>query len=91
MAYIEVDVDLDEFSTDELCTELSKRLKTVGRKKLNALQKAKIEEELKELNIALGYTNGFLELKTLDDKMKAEHLNEVWNKYTLSEIQSKLP
>ena len=93
MPYVHIDVDLDEFDTDELVEEITRRIKkAIGRKSLK-------EEEKKDLKqCALDILEAFkltpsteLEIKTLDDKMKYEHFCRVFNKYTVSAIESKLP
>lgn len=96
MPYIHVDVDLDEFDTDELITEL------IGRIKENSVRKGLPPEKLKTIMEAVlmdfadileltGLEYSVFPVKTLDDKMKVEHLSTVFEKYTLSHIQSVLP
>lgn len=99
MAYIEVDVDLSEFDTNELIDELIYRLnnsrarlkKQVNKEDIDKVKKVILHdfEDIPEL-IGTESVDGF-ELKTLDDKMKMEHLVQVWSKYSLSQIQYLLP
>lgn len=92
MAYVEVDVDLDEFDTKDLVDELLDRLKRErGRKALSDKQKDKLKEELKVFYKEMfGITNVPLECKTLDDQLKIEFLKTVWDKYTPTEMEQKL-
>lgn len=92
MAYIEVDVDLDEFDTDDIIDELKSRMKLTGRK---AVSDSKIKEIVKTAQQVL------VELKreeevvlpsnTINDKLKMEHLERVWDKYTAAQIEQLLP
>lgn len=94
MAYIEVDVDLDEFDTQDLVDEIVKRLKhdISIRKKLTEKHIAALKESVTELSAALKIENvHVISAQSLDDVMKINHLNEVWNKYTVSDFESKLP
>ncbi len=99
MAYIEVDVDLDQFDTNDLISELVNRLKRSNvrlKKQVTKEDTEKIKKEIRgefvELSDLIGgeSIDGF-ELKTLDDKLKMEHLLQVWSKYSLSQIQYLLP
>jgi phenylpyruvate tautomerase PptA (4-oxalocrotonate tautomerase family) len=92
MPYIQVDIELDEFDTDDLVQELTSRIKASGRKRLTDKQKAELMEDLKDLYRALGLADdSAISVKTLDDKMKIEHLSSVWNRYSSSEIEQRLP
>jgi ATP-dependent Lon protease len=92
MPYIQVDIELDEFDTDDLVQELTSRIKASGRKRLTDKQKAELMEDLKDLNRALGLADdSAISVKTLDDKMKIEHLASVWNRYNSIEIEQRLP
>jgi len=53
MAYVEVDVDIDEFDTSDLVNEVVKRMKQENRKKLTAEQKKRIKDEYLELHQAI--------------------------------------
>jgi hypothetical protein len=99
MAYIEVDVDINEFCTNELIDELVHRLRSKNQRLKKQVNKEDIEKVRKAIKVEFvdlpelignDSINGF-ELKTLDDKMKMEHLVQVWSKYTLSQIQYLLP
>ena len=92
MAYVNVDVDLDEFETYELVDEVVKRLKKAyGRKELTKEQKQELKESASDLLTQLdgvieaGYPNA-----TLEDKMKKDVILSVWNKYTSWQLEEKL-
>lgn len=92
MAYIHVDVDLDEFDTYELVDELCKRLKEIGgRKKIKDDDRKKLNEELQPVITLLNiHQINFPSIITLEDKLKIEVISGVWNKYTLSQLEEKL-
>lgn len=90
MAYIEIDVDLSEFNDDEVIDELKYRI----------VQTHYPDEDIKELLETIKdnkrYSKLFedidsLPIKTLDDKLKLEHLLKIWNDYTADEIENLLP
>jgi hypothetical protein len=91
MPYIEIDVDLDEFDTDDLIEELSFRVKRIGKKGMTDKNKQAIKEPLMDLLTVLNLTpDDTIEVKTLDDKIKYEHIASVFEKYTAFELQSIL-
>lgn len=90
MAYINVDVDLDEFETYELCNELSRRFKAFGRKQITDIQKATLKQELAEVYALLNLTTGEIPSKTLNDQMKIDLFKSVWDKYTVWELENLL-
>jgi len=95
MAYISVDVDIDlnKIDTDDLVGEVCRRMKnSISRKGLTDKEKAIVKETFSELEESLSLTpTEYIEVKTLDDKIKYEHLVKVFSKYTPSEIENKLP
>lgn len=81
MAYVTVDVDLDDIDTDELVEELEKRL-----------ERKRTPESEKQMILDLGNnSNLFFKVETLDDKMKIEHLQKVFNKYSSKDFEALLP
>lgn len=90
---VDVDIDLDEIDTDDLVEEICRRLRrNGGRQSLSDEQKKELKESYAELGEALSMLPvQTIEVKTLDDKMKYEHLANVFNKYTISQIESLLP
>ena len=93
MAYVEVDVDMGDLETHELVDELCSRLKSsFGKKALTDKQKKSLAEDLQPIFEML-LPNPFegIEIKSLDDKMKCEHLANVFNKYTSSQLENLIP
>ena len=90
---IEVDFDLDDFDTDELVDELISRInQTWSRKQLTDLQKKQLLETIEPLFEELSPIHeAGLEINTLDDEMKRDHLVKVWNKYTSSQLEQLIP
>jgi hypothetical protein len=89
MSYITVDVDMGEFETYELLDELKKRIKR-GVKNLSHERRKEIKDSVDELNNQLSGIVGF-EVKTLEDRMKYEHISKVFHKYHSSFIEKVLP
>ena len=76
MAYVQVDVDIEDFDTDEVIDDLIRRIKSHrAKEKLTDSQRAEI---IKAMNIDFPAQ---LRIKTLDDVQKFEHLLKVWDKY----------
>lgn len=93
MPYIEVDIDMDDIETEDLVDEICNRITTYKtRKKLTEDDKKKIRGLLEPLVKELGLSPlEDLKIRTLDDKMKMEHIISIFNKYSINEIQNKLP
>jgi hypothetical protein len=95
MAYVsvDVDIDMDDIDTDDLVDECCRRLrKAGGRKSLSDNEKKELKESFAELGEALSMIPiESIEVKTLDDKMKYEHLAKVFNKYNSFDIERLLP
>lgn len=93
MAYVEVYVDLADLETEELCDELVKRFNLFGRRKLEEKEKAALRSAISELVLRIGMNfSEQITVKSVEDTMKMELLNEVWSKYTywqLSELLKK--
>lgn len=83
MAQVQIDVDLDEFDTDELIDELHRRLKskwTSDSEKKDILAFGKIPQQV--LN---------MEVKTVYDQLKLEHVADRIQNYSLEDLQRLLP
>ena len=91
MAYIEVDIDIDEFDTDEIVEELIRRIKKSVVKKPTKDQIQKVQTEFAEMMEFFGFSDDNITVNTLDEKMKIEHLKSVWGKYTSADIERLLP
>lgn len=89
---VEVEVDIDEFDTDDLVDELLYRVNSMGRKKLTDAQKKQLLEAIEPLfeelspSVDLG-----IEIKTIEDEMKRDHIAKVWNKYTSYQLEQIIP
>jgi len=86
MASISVDVDIDEFDDDEIFQAASERINTVKR---NNVKRDKLIRDIQPLMEELSFDQ--LPNKTLDDKMKMEHLMKVWDKYNSFQLEQLLP
>jgi len=91
MAYVEVEVDLGDIETYELCDELINRFKNTNRKQITDKQKEALKVAVTELVAKLGLlVGGNVSISSLDDKMKNELINNIWNKYTYYQLEEKL-
>lgn len=94
MPQVSVDIDLDEIDTDDLVEEVCRRLKRdfQRRSALTSKEKEDIKEAITPLNEILLITpTKIIEIKTLEDKMKYDHLSSVWSRYSSAQIESALP
>lgn len=93
MAYVQVDLDLDELETYDLVEEVVNRLKRgFGRQELSKEQKSELKEAVSDLNKQLNCVADMqLPNATLEDRMKIEHLQNVWGKYSSNQIETLLP
>jgi len=94
MTYISVDIDIDDIPVDEILSscqfddlvyELEQRL-TKGRANA-AILKSRASKVLEALEQPLAY----LQINTLDDQVKIEHLAKVWEKYSAADLENLLP
>lgn len=83
MATIDVEIDIDEFDTDEIVSETINRIGS----KWNKVS----DEQLKELREALNIPNAHFRTPSLRESLKYEHLVEIFEQYSLEEIQELLP
>ena len=93
MATVEVEVDMSDLETYELVDEICSRFKLgkASRKALTDKQKIDLKTDLQPIFESLFGSGDLIEVKTLEDKMKYEHIASVWNKYTSSQIEKLLP
>lgn len=81
MAYIQVDVDLDEFDNDEIVSYLCRQIE---KKRLD-------KDELDELSDALkNHTGHAFRIETTTDKFKLELMEKYFDEYTLEELEARL-
>lgn len=92
---IDAEVDLGDIDTEDLVEEICNRLEQKfvcrrGKPKDEEMKQLRttIEPLLRQLSMSpfMG-----LDIKTLNDEFKLSHIIEIWNKYSLFEIQNKLP
>ena len=93
MARIEVDVDIEQFETEEIVSELIHRIQPNRFKALKENQKKKLRSAISELRdeLAVDIPEAAIEIRTLDDRMKYDHLVNVFSKYTIAQMQEALP
>ncbi len=84
MATISIDIDMDEIDTDDLIEEIGKRIQS-------KYDKPSKEQKKELLEYLQDDANSVHEIVTLNDRLKAEHFNNVVNKYSLSELQNLIP
>lgn len=93
MAYINIDVDLDEFDTDDLIKELCHRMEANVRfkQRVTAEHKEKLKNQFKIMYAELfDIKKPMIQSKTLEDQIKHEVIISVWNKYSAAELEEKL-
>lgn len=90
---VDVDIDLDDIDNDDLVEEVCKRLRrSYGKRALSQKEKINLKESFAELGTALLLTPiDNIEINTLDDKIKYEHLVLVFSKYNQSDFERLLP
>jgi hypothetical protein len=91
MAYIEIDVTLDEFDTSDLVSEVLDRLKRDGRKRLTEQEKKEVKEVLTDFAKELGLPQNEVLSTTLDATMKMDYLMQAFHKYSLAELEQRIP
>ena len=81
MAYIEVEVDLDEFSNDEIVSEVIYR---INKNSLKINQKREIIDTLK-------VSSTDFDISTLADEMKLDYIKKIFHKYSLEDLERLVP
>lgn len=82
MATITIEVDIDEFRTEDIINEFLDRW--AG---MNENQKKMVKYAISKHQLEGKSVSG----PTIEDVLKKEHLDKVFEKYTLSHIESVLP
>ena len=83
-----IDIDLNEFSTNDLIDELIERLE---RKNVRNHEKSQIQSAL-ENAVTANFSNMLkIRIRTLNNVYKMEHISKIWNKYTPQQIETLLP
>ncbi len=92
---VDVDIDLSEFSTDELAEELYDRIQArVKRSHADDKHLKRLLDLITALNDQFFGEDDekiILPQISLADTFKAQHMEAVFEKYTLSEIEKALP
>ncbi len=83
---VEVDVDLDEFDIDDIADELIRNIDEVDDDKIHELKKALKTLKTEKKQAAQQYND-----ISQEDVSKAEFLEKVAKKYTLSYLEEKFP
>jgi hypothetical protein len=87
----EVEFDIEDIDTYDLVNELSNRIGRFKRKQLTGKLLENLRADFSELAEKLNFADSGLQIKTLEDKLKVEHLTKVWDKYTSWQIENLLP
>jgi hypothetical protein len=91
MAYIQVDVTLDDFDTSDLVSEVLDRLKRDSYKRLTEREKKKVKEVFTDFAKELGLPQNEVLATTLDADIKMEYLMQAFHKYSLAELEQRIP
>jgi hypothetical protein len=91
MAYIQVDVTLDDFDTSDLVSEVLDRLKRDSYKRLTEREKKKVKEVFTDLAKELGLPQNEVLATTVDATIKMDYLMQVFHKYSLAELEQRIP
>ena len=88
-----IDIDMDDINTNNLVEEICRRLKrAVGKNPVSDKEKNELKESFANIGKVLSEVSiESIRVKTLDDKIKCEHLAFVFNKYSVQQIQTLLP
>ena len=103
MATIEVDIELEDFSDDEIITEVTRRGLSIDLDEgdlensdvisevKSRLQNGFTPSQKQQLLTILHLNGEQIKNETLDDSMKIQHLVSIWDKYTSADIEKLLP
>lgn len=98
MAYITVDVDLDEIDFDEIISELAYRLgsKHFNKRDLDNANREKLEQITFALTkylsseTVISLDSAYPQIKTLDDSIKMEAVKNVWDRCNSIQLENAL-
>jgi hypothetical protein len=92
MATVMVEFDMEEIKIDRLLVELKERIKAGKGVPENPVILNELLESLEELGIELGMISDYgIEVKTMDDEMKMEHISKVFQHYTSAQLEALIP
>lgn len=84
MAYVQVYVEIDEFSDEEIIDEIEYRLRNAGKR-------GKFEKALRESGFVLeSEVNRDFQVTSVIDELKRDLLVWAFEKYTLNELEERL-
>lgn len=84
----QIDIELDDFDTDELIDVLSNRLSRI---KTNPILKEIEMLKKKAMQILNIDIDEVIKIETLEDRQKYNYIQSIFHKYSLVEIENKLP
>jgi len=90
MPYIEVDVHLDDFELEDIADHLIDRLSGYKKNKLLPQQNKRFISILEDLNKEFDLNQEeepLFRVQTITDELKVKTLLELYNKYTLEQIE----
>lgn len=88
MAYIDVEIDLDDFDDDDIFEEAILRLRRMRRSSPSEAQKEEIREVIAEFNNVFNMEPApEMKIETFSDKMKVDLLIPVYEKYSYQQIE----
>lgn len=87
MANVNINIELDEFSLDDLIKECCEQLERAQKRSNN-----NVINSFKDLKyLLIGDYQSKFEINNVLDKMKLDHLSNVFNEYTLDDLEKLLP
>lgn len=90
MAYVHVDIDLDEFETHELISEIAKRSRLRKKPELTRHDKKELMSSIEQFRVDIAISEGFPEVKTVEDQLKLEIILAAWKRYNAEELEQRL-
>ena len=93
MPYIEIAVELDEFDLEDLIEEVCSRISTKrNTSKIAVVYRAKLKEAAKLLLEEINpNSSNLIEINSIDNQAKYDHIYSVFEKYSVSDFERLLP
>lgn len=83
-----IDIDLEDFATDDLIAELSNRLSKKGMKRMSTKERTKVMEGIKDMSDSSAVL--IIPLLSVDDQSKKEIILKAWDQCTSFQLEEKL-